>query len=401
MLLKVLLKHVSIVMQNKTKLLCILHRSPPTHGAAKVGDFIASSKKLNETFDCRFITIKSSDTIGDIGKVNLKKISLVFELYLKVLWTLILFRPEKIYFTASIRSVALYRDLLVATLWKSYRLFKPLEIFYHYHTKGVDEYVSSSKLNLKLTRFFLKDVNLVLLSPLLKNDFKKVQTFKKVLYLPNGVEDSFLDNDFEHYINAKYRGIDSINILYLSNMIKSKGYFHVLKLANEVKDKNIKFHFAGGWQNSEDKEEFFQFIKENKLENLVTFHGFVSGYEKRELLKKAHFFIFPTRYKNEAFPLSILEALSFGVPIIATDEGSIPYILDKESGIVLKDVQALPKVLNKAKEQLLNKDTAYYCRKQYLNHFNLKQFENNLINILKECSLIYKTVNYPTLKGEA
>ena len=32
----------------KPKLLCILHRSPPAHGAAKVGDFIASSKKLNE-----------------------------------------------------------------------------------------------------------------------------------------------------------------------------------------------------------------------------------------------------------------------------------------------------------------------------------------------------------------
>ena len=38
----------------KPKLLCILHRAPPAHGAAKVGDFIASSKKLNKHFDCRF-----------------------------------------------------------------------------------------------------------------------------------------------------------------------------------------------------------------------------------------------------------------------------------------------------------------------------------------------------------
>ena len=111
-------------MYKKTKLLCILHRSPPAHGAAKVGDIIASSKKLNENYDCRFISIKSSDTIGDIGKVNFKKFYLVAELYMKVLWALVVFRPHKIYFTASIRSVALYRDLLVSTLWKVYRLLK-------------------------------------------------------------------------------------------------------------------------------------------------------------------------------------------------------------------------------------------------------------------------------------
>ena len=146
----------------KPKLLCILHRSPPAQGAAKVGDFIASSKKLNENFECRFITIKSSDTIADIGKVNFKKFYLVAELYVKVLWALLEFRPQKIYFTASIKSVALYRDLLVSTLWKAYKLFTAVEVYYHYHTKGVDEFVSTSERNLKLTRFFLNDVNLIL-----------------------------------------------------------------------------------------------------------------------------------------------------------------------------------------------------------------------------------------------
>ena len=366
----------------KPKLLCVLHRSPPAHGAAKVGDFIASSKKLDEMFDCRFITIKSSDTIGDIGKVNLRKFYLVAELYVKVLWAILTFRPQKIYFTASIRSVALYRDLLISTLWKTYRLFKPLEVFYHYHTKGVDEYVSTSKLNSKVTRFFVKHVNLIVLSPLLENDFEKAQTFKKVLYLPNGVEDPFVNNEFDNYIETKSRA-NSINILYLSNMIKSKGYFHILNLANEFKDNNIKFHFAGGWQNGDDEQEFFQYIKENQLQDVVTFHGFVNGDKKRKLFEKASFFVFPTRYNNEAFPLSILEALSYGIPVIATDEGSIPYILDEKSGIVLDDVRKLPEALEQAKERLFDKETAYYCRQRYLDNFSLEQFEENLIRILK------------------
>jgi len=35
---------------NRTKLPCILHRSPPAHGAVKVGDFIVSSEKLKSEY---------------------------------------------------------------------------------------------------------------------------------------------------------------------------------------------------------------------------------------------------------------------------------------------------------------------------------------------------------------
>ena len=33
----------------KDKLLCILHRSPPHHGAANIGDFIAGSSHIKES----------------------------------------------------------------------------------------------------------------------------------------------------------------------------------------------------------------------------------------------------------------------------------------------------------------------------------------------------------------
>ena len=366
------------------KLLCILHRAPPAHGAAIVGDFIASNRLVNTSFNCKFITIKSSDTIGDIGRVNLKKLYLVVELYFKVLWALLVFRPHKIYFTASISSVALYRDLLISTLWKIYKLFKPVEVYYHYHTKGVNKFVSSSKRNLRLTRFFVKDVNLVLLSPLLEKDFQKVKTYNQVHYLPNGVEDSLGDIDFSELINKKYNHQGPLEALYLSNMIKSKGYFELLELAKKTKKQNIHYNFAGEWQNDQDENDFFNFISENELEGSVTFHGFVKGDKKRKLFETAHLFIFPTRYPNEAFPLSLLEALSYGLPSISTDEGSIPFILDEKSGIILDDLQKLPEALEIAKEKFIDEDTAKYCTKRFLKHFTLAQFESNLVDILKE-----------------
>ena len=365
----------------KPKLLCILHRSPPAHGAAKVGDFIASSKKLNENFECRFITIKSSDTIGDIGKVNFKKFYLVAALYVKVLWVLLTFRPQKIYFTASIKSVALYRDLLVSTLWKTYTLFRPVDVYYHYHTKGVDEFVSISERNLKLTRFFVKDVNLLLLSPLLKKDFDKVKSYKQIQFLPNGVEDSMLDLNVEEYLKEKYDDISTIETLYLAHMMKEKGYWEVLELAKVTKGQNIRYHFAGSWKDDASKEEFFEFVKEHELEEQVIHHGYVSGEEKETLFKKAHVLLYPS--KNDAFPLTLLESLSYGVPVIATDEGSIPYILDDKCSIVFQDVHTLPEALEQAKEKLLNIETSMYSRQRYLDNFSLEQFEENLIEILQ------------------
>ena len=364
----------------KEKILFILHTSPPKHGAAKVGDFITDSQKLKETFNCKFIPIKSSDSIKDIGKFNFKKVRYIIELYFKILYALITFKPDKIYYTASIRSVALYRDILVSTLWKMYSKFKNVEIFYHYHTKGVDEYISKSKLNLFLTKFFIKDVNLILLSPILEKDFEKVKVYKKIFFLPNGVEDKLKNIDFERYINEKYENIKQIEVLYLSNMIKSKGYFEVLKLSQKFR--NILFNFAGGWQNKNDEKEFFEYIEKYNLSN-VNFYGFVSGKKKRSLFERSFLFLFPTKYPNEAFPLSILESLSYGVPVVSTTEGSIPYILDERSGIIIENLDNLENAFKSALEKFINKQSAFYCRKRYLENFTLDKFEENLIKILK------------------
>lgn len=366
-----------------TKLLCILHRSPPVHGAAQVGDFIADSQKLKSNFDCKFITIKSSKTIEDIGSINIKKIYYILELYFNIFITLLMFRPDKIYFTASVKSVAFYRDLLLSSLWKLYQFFTTVDVYYHYHTKGINDFVSASDRNLKLTNIFLNNVNLILLSPMLKADFKQVTTINTYLYLPNGVEDKLTEKGFNPDTNDKFNN-NKLNILYLSNMIKSKGYFKVLELANKIKSNLIHYHFAGGWQNNADKDEFLGFIKDNNLESRITFHGFVGGREKEELFTQANLFIFPTRYENEAFPLSILEALSYGVPVIATDEASIPYILDNKSGIIIDDTDNLLDALEKAELKLLDRETAMYCRYRYLKEFSLDIFEDKLVEVLKQ-----------------
>jgi glycosyltransferase involved in cell wall biosynthesis len=57
----------------------------------------------------------------------------------------------------------------------------------------------------------------------------------------------------------------------------------------------------------------------------VQFAGWVSGTKKAELLNKCDIYVLPSY--NEGLPISILEAMSYGKPVISTNVGGIPEIV--------------------------------------------------------------------------
>ena len=68
---------------------------------------------------------------------------------------------------------------------------------------------------------------------------------------------------------------------------------------------------------------FKQYIKE--LDDIITFEGWVSGTNKIRLLNLCQIFVLPS-YK-EGLPISILESMAYGMPIIATPVGAIPSVV--------------------------------------------------------------------------
>ncbi len=99
------------------------------------------------------------------------------------------------------------------------------------------------------------------------------------------------------------------------------------------------------------------------------------------MFKNTNILLYPS--KNDAFPLTLLESLSYGVPVVATNEGSISYILDDTSGIVIKSLNDLSNAFDKSIKKFIDIETAKYCRKMYLNNFSLEQFEENLLRIFR------------------
>lgn len=60
----------------------------------------------------------------------------------------------------------------------------------------------------------------------------------------------------------------------------------------------------------------------------VNYWGRKYGKEKNAFWKDADIYVFPTYYHNECFPLVVLEAMEQGLPVISTNEGGIPDIID-------------------------------------------------------------------------
>ena len=108
------------------------------------------------------------------------------------------------------------------------------------------------------------------------------------------------------------------------------------KRCQSGEEQKLHFDFAGKFFEESEKEFFFNYIKDNALEDFVTYHGVVSGDKKCELLKKCDIFTLLTTYPNEGQPISILEAMGNGMMIVTTNHAGIPDIVkDGVSGIVV------------------------------------------------------------------
>ncbi len=131
-------------------------------------------------------------------------------------------------------------------------------------------------------------------------------------------------------------------LLFLSNLIVSKGYLQALealRILVQVKGVDVECHFCGSfvlasdvcpYSSSEEAEaDFHARVEDSGLKERAIWHGPVDGEEKMRFLRESHFFLLPTRYRYEAQPISIIEALAFGLVVISTPFRTIPEMIEE------------------------------------------------------------------------
>ena len=309
-------------MENKKKICFVAQFPPPIHGLSKAVDTLYNSE-LKDEFEFNKIDITNN-------KMIIKNIFKIFKN-----------KPDLFYFTISQTKGGNLRDLIILKIIELKHRKCLIHLHGGYYRQLVDNDLPrwQRKANYKAIK---KLDGVIVLGNALKYIFQGMIDEEKIFVVPNCVDDEYLLSETE--IEEKIKNIEKKEIkdvLYLSNFIKEKGYEKVLELAKLEKeniDKGEKqrfhFNFAGKFFNEIDEKQFFDYIKDNKLDKIVTYYGIVNGIEKKELLKKCDIFILLTNYPKEGQPISILEAMGNGMVIVTTNHAGIPDIVNDKNGIV-------------------------------------------------------------------
>jgi len=367
----------------KPKILFILHLPPPIHGAALMGSYINNSEKIKDDFECNFINLSASKSIESIGKLGIKKALFFIQLLIATTKALLQKKYDLCYVTITSNGTAFYKDFFVIFILKIFRK----NILLHFHNRGVEKGTRANKFNRYLYNFVLggKKTRVILLSPLLYYDIKQYVEPARIYYCANGIP-----TDYNSISDLPVSKNDApIRLLFLSNIIVTKGVFLLLDACAQLKKKNIAFecHFVGDWLDITEAS-FNQKVTEMNLSNNVFAHGKKYDQEKNVFYKQSDIFVFPTLYDLEAFPLVLLEAMQFELPVIASNVGGIPdIVIDNETGyIVLKDNvnDLVDKLICLINDPMLQKRMGLAGKKRFEENFTINQFEERMVKIMSE-----------------
>ena len=361
----------------KPRILFIAPLPPPVHGSAMVSQYIKDCKELQEEFVCDFVNLSTSRSIDEIGKNSIKKYWRFLLSYLLTLWKLLTHRYSLCYLAITCRGTGFLKDAPFVLLCKLFRR----KVVIHQHNKGMSICVDRHPYKWLLPLVY-RNTKVILLSWHLYPDIEKVVKKEQVIICPNGIPEIF---DREPCFE---RNNEVTRLLFLSNLIPSKGVYVLLDACKILKDKGYRFvcDFVGGESKEITREVFERTVEERVLCNVVIYNGPKYGEDKVSFFTNADIFVQPTL--NDCFPLTLLEAMQYKLPIISTHEGAVSDIVnDGINGLVCNREDAVAtanaiEILLKDKEKRTRMGENGY--RLFNEKFTLDVFKLNITKTLSE-----------------
>ena len=120
-------------------------------------------------------------------------------------------------------------------------------------------------------------------------------------------------------------------ILYAGTVNARKGYADMIRAFARIANKYPEWSivFAGNGEVKQGEE----LAKSLRIDKQTVFLGWVSGAEKDRAFKEASIFCLPSY--AEGFPMAVLDAWAYGLPVITTPVGGIPDIAEDGKNLLL------------------------------------------------------------------
>lgn len=208
-----------------------------------------------------------------------------------------------------------------------------------------------------------------------------VDLIKKELDNPQII---FLESSFERkdYTISDQK---TNTLLFVGNVQERKGLLYGLKaflILHKALPK-YKFNIVGKY-NKNDKyyNKLQKFIKDNNLNESVTFSGRVSDEELNEAYSNADVFLFPSLL--EGYGWVMIEAMGRGLPVVAFDNSAMPYtVRDNKNGLLIENKNYI-EMGNRLVSLLKDKELLHNLQLGALNTYNSVQSQELLNSKTRE-----------------
>lgn len=300
---------------------------------------------------------------------SLIKLIIFIEAFLRFLFYMCFKKNIKIIHIHGASNASFWRKSIFILIGKLFHK----KIIYHIHGGG---FAIFSQKHYKYVQYILTKCDCIIaLSESWKKYFENTFKCNNVIIIKNVIEPPQ-----KHFIFH-----NKFTLLFLGRIGENKGFYDLLQVIKKNKDtyKNNLILFYGGDGEIEKSQKL---INEYELSNIVQYQGWVSGEKKINLLNTADAYILPSYH--EGLPISILEAMSYALPIISTNVGGIPEIVKNgENGFIVTpgDIQGIENAINTLMHNIdLRKQLgikSYSMVQEHLPQYVSKQL-NNLYNEL-------------------
>ncbi|MDK1684853.1 glycosyltransferase family 4 protein [Acinetobacter terrestris] len=190
----------------------------------------------------------------------------------------------------------------------------------------------------------------------------------KILPLPVSI-------DRDTNISEKFLANEKIKVIFVGNISFGKGFAYFAeakKILNN--DKRLSFYAIGDLHISQE------IIEKNKWD--LNYTGRLNREELKKMYLDSHILVFPTL--SEGFGQVQLEAMAYGLPVIATEKcGRI--VENKRNGIIVKDSNAreIAEAILEIAEDRVKYSCMSYCALQTIMKYEFLEIEKKFWEIIK------------------
>lgn len=304
--------------------------------------------------------------------------------YIKLIILLVIYQPNILHIHMS-HNGSFYRKYYIHKLCN---LFGTKTII-HLHSSEFKKFYENGKGNRKRKiQSLLKECDRVfVLGDKWNKIIKEMEPRSKTVVLNNTVAlPKLTDNSSDE------KGI--INVLFLGVLVKRKGVIDLLNAVERLnrdgvlEKYNVRFKIGGTGQ---EEDSLKNFIATHGLSDFVEFLGWVSGENKEKFLSDSQIFTLPSY--NEGLPISILEAISSGLPIVSTDVGSVNEAVINDYNGYLVEPGNIDGLKNSLEKIIVDKNLRFKfsknARRLAEDRFNDKDYYEKITNTYK--SLLKKS----------